>query len=304
MLMLGRKPVSPLCMPYAGIEKASNCVLDIPQNIKLTLENNVLTVKKGSILTLTGSTYATATTNHDVTRTYNSLADGRYFIFMAGNLGSLGTARKISDVGSGDTVPDSSSSLTAFYNTADKKMYVKENNVWTVWNVVYPLCIIEASDGAVSFAKDSNGNDMIFNGACFVGHHAVVYPNIKVLIPNGINDDGSLASINVLKQSLEIIDLGTNTSFSLLFRPAGTIQRVLYQSHDKKSELQNVTATIQYVAETNSDWIYSNGVFTEQFDNNARLLFINYSIDSNSIVTNFTIQQPLTKYRWVVKLIP
>ena len=54
MLMLGRKPVSPLCMPYAGFEKATNCILEIPQNIKMTLENNVLTLKAGSIITLTG----------------------------------------------------------------------------------------------------------------------------------------------------------------------------------------------------------------------------------------------------------
>ena len=48
--MLGRKPVSPLCMPYAGFEKATNCLLEVPQNLKLEFSNGALTVKAESVL--------------------------------------------------------------------------------------------------------------------------------------------------------------------------------------------------------------------------------------------------------------
>ena len=264
----------------------SNCVLEIPQNIKVTLENNVLTVKSGSILTLTGDTYATATTNHDVARTYNSLADGRYFIFMAGNLASLGAARKISEVGSGDTVPDSSSSLTAFYNTADKKMYQKENNVWTVWNVVYPLCIIEASDGAVSFAKDSKGNDMIFNGAGFIGHHAFVYPNVRKLICKG-KADSKLNSYDELVNGLYIVDLGQSIGTrAVISRNSNTYFSNIYWEVDKYSDLV-AQAGVQYCRETNYCYSYTNGIFNEQ----SRLALA-YITHDGTTVTDFTIRQP------------
>lgn len=302
MLMLGKKPVSPLCMPYAGIEKASNCVLDIPQNIKLTLENNVLTVKKGSILTLTGDTYATVTTNHDVTRTYNSLADGRYFIFMAGNLSSLGVARKISEVGSGDTVPDSSSSLTAFYNTTDKKMYQKENNVWIVWNVVYPLCIIEASDGAVSFVKDSNGNDMIFNGAGFIGHHAFVYPNVKVLIPDGLNADGSLKSIEYTLNSLNIEEITSDypNIFIKNFGSSNTLRVRGYHIVNTYDEINIQSFHHYYVKSENKMYRAMSSTTLSEYGS-VNIVNIGFN---GTLITDFTIQQSLTRYRWVVKLIP
>lgn len=270
----------------------SNCILEIPQNLNLTLENNVLTVKSGSILTLTGDTYATVTSNHDVARTYNSLADGRYFIFMAGNLNTLGSAREISVVGSGDTVPDSSSSLTAFYNTTNKKMYQKENNVWIVWNVVYPLCIIEASDGAVSFAKDSNGNDMIFNGACFVGHHAVVYPDIKVLIAKGFNPDGSLKSISIKTNSVQVVDISVAKEVFGI-KSDNTIDTAAYSSVPYLEINEIPTTNIgSYVYNTRNNlcyrWFNSGGYYVQ-----TDLIYLFKSSKSDSTVTDFTIRQPV-----------
>lgn len=104
MLMLGRKQVSPGYFPFKTIESATNCILEIPQNIKMTLENNVLTLKAGSILSRTGDTYSTITTTVDKTYTLpTNTSNGRYYVLCQSGNGTIDGLRGVSEVKSGTT---------------------------------------------------------------------------------------------------------------------------------------------------------------------------------------------------------
>lgn len=299
MLMLGKKPVSPLCMPYAGIEKATNCLLEVPQNLKLELNGNVLTIKKGSVGVVCTSTYTTVTVANDVTLTL-SQADGTYVIFLIGS-GSGLVATPINKVSSGSSLPETGLNGDRFFNTTDTHMYYHNEAEWLASILCYPVCLIQITSGVASFVKDSNGNDMIFNGACFVGHHAVVYPNVKGLGGSGIT------SISLTNTSVTIIELTTNGNSCFLYQNFVIGPRNYLGEFDSISDIDTTGQAgikLAYLKSKNYIiWNNTGSTWTPQTGNNTHCLLLQYSY-SGGVVTDFAIQQPLTKYRWVVKLIP
>ena len=279
----------------------SNCILDIPQNLKLTLENNVLTLKAGSIITRTGSTYSTITTTQDITWSSSTQANKKMYLFASnsGNAGGLYNSVTLEKVGSGDTLPANGDTYSNFYLTSDKIIYNWNGSEWTASNLAYPLAIIETDENTAikGFAKDSNGNDMIFNGTCFVGHHAVVYPNVKMLIPNGFNEDGSLKSKNITINSVRIIDL--TSSFM-----GATYANILYVTLTSYSG-QIGTLPIGNDVETKEDilsqpiqgstrfYVKNENIIRNYNGTTEVTKFVHFKLDSNNIVTDFTIRQPV-----------
>ena len=175
----------------------SNCILEIPQNIKIELSNGVLTLKAGSIVTLSGSTYQTVTTTADISLTNTS--NGTWFLTYSN--GAI--ARSQFGGTSGDTPPENPTTSNLWFDTTTREVKRYSSGTWYV--VSYPLCAFKTVGGVTTeFVKDSNGNDMIFNGAGFVGTTLFVYPNIKGLIPNGFNEDGSLKSIEFTTNSVSL----------------------------------------------------------------------------------------------------
>lgn len=274
----------------------SNCVLEIPQNLNLKLENNVLTLKSGSIITLTGSTYATVTITKDYTATIPSYLNGKKLVIFP-------TASGIIDGGYVDvTNIQSDSSLPAtgyvFFNTTDKLLYSHSSGEWAVWNRTYPICIIDVdSEGNVSFAKDSNGRDMIFNGACFVGHHAVVYPNVRGLFANGKKSSGKLASTTLTSTSLFIQELSSSHNSILFYNNNIIISRINLGSYKTKNDLPTVSGNyyVAYIEEENTMYYAgSKGVWTTQLEKYCKIIAYTYN---GTTVTDFTISQPYKEAR-------
>jgi len=262
----------------------SNCILEIPQNLNLTLENNVLTLKAGSVLTKTGDTYTTLTTTADISRTYETtFSDGTYMVFNAWTQSSGMTGLyKIENITSGSELPTVTIAGRVFFNTSDKLMYLSgTGGEWGVWNVAYPLCLIEMKSGVAFFAKDSNGNDMIFNGACFVGHYAVIYPNVKVLNPDGINTDGTLKSKEVTISSLFIAEM-TSSHRTITIANANSVQRRTGYIEVQEYDIQ-ITGS-QYIIPKNII------IFNNLIRNETPFIFFDYN---GSSVTKFDIRQPV-----------
>lgn len=277
----------------------SNCILEIPQNIKLELSNNILRLKAGSVLTRTGSTYATETTATDLTYTItSSLGSGKFVIF--GNSSGLATPRKINNIFSGNSSQYPTTDLTSttvYFNTDDKLLYKPNNDLsgWNTWSSDYPFCVIDIDENnTASFAKDSNGRDMIFNGAGFIGHHAFVYPNVKSLIPNGFNSDGTLKSILVNTNALIIRELSNGSTLGKCFTSDGVDRWNGYievETYDDflTQRSSYIVNTRFYVKELNKTFVDAGGSIgiIEQ----PRTPLVYYS-QSNNIVTDFTIRQP------------
>ena len=270
----------------------SNCILEIPHNIKVELVDNILTLKAESTLVKTGDTYATVTTGKDLTYDYSNKPNGIYVQTCTNSGGSLGFQKLIGKLGSGDTLPTDNTNYEWFYLSGDRKIYVYTNGAWSDRNVTYPFCLVNVENGVASFAKDSDGNDMIFNGACFVGHHAAVYPNIKELISDGFNKDGSLKSTLGISNSLSIIELSGTA-------PDG-YDRNIYTTNGRSwgqftanevndvSELSSNSVLYSYVKNKNKFYHISSNAPTAA----ARFCLVKFIV-SGSTVTDFTIRQPV-----------
>lgn len=316
MLMLGKKLVSPLCMPYAGIEKATNCLLEVPQKLNMSINDNIFTIKAGSTIVLYGETYTTYTLTQDTVVDYSSvlpiIGDGIYYIFANVN-GGVNTSSwiNINHCFSGTPLPDVSgySNGDIFFETTEKKRWYNNNGEWIILNGSYPLGFFNVKNHQLSFAKDDNGNDIIFNDFSIIGHHYIGYPNNNLALGcDGFNTDGSYKTTHIHRGSLLIFEL-PKTNVSYILHPNGTLFGGGYDPnsqspYEEVNELPTtyVAANI-YVKDENQIYRWSDSLKDYHIENNS--LYYGYiNLSSDGIFRSMAIQPPLTKYRWVVKLIP
>lgn len=276
----------------------SNCILDIPQNIKLEFSNGMVTLKAGSVIVLTGDTYSTIITTQDITWSSSTQANTKQYLFITkyGFAGGLYGRSNLNKADSGPNLPADGSTYLTFFNTTDKIIYQwnPNNSEWESTTLCYPLGIIEIGENGniTGFAKDSNGNDMIFNGAGFIGHHAFVYPNVKALIPNGLNADGTLKSTPVTINSLYITELSNKGSNIYDYTVGLTSYSVQVNKYyiDKVKSLSEVTvAWLRYFVEDENGYYYNN---TTAINYTSYVPLISYIYDGTT-VTDFAIRQPV-----------
>lgn len=251
----------------------SNCILEIPQNIKLELSNNVLTAKAGCIFVLGGSTYSTTTNSSNLTLNIPT-TQGRYVISPVGNYNLI--AVDINKWGSGDTLPAQGTGTALRFFKTDERTFYSRGAVETEWgssSVCYPICLIDVdSNGVASFVKFSDGRYCIFNGIGFIGQTKYILPNVKVLESIGKNVDGTLKSREYITDSLQLVTQG------------GTINRRMFLNHNT---LQ-ITASEWYYDEETNLWYEANG---NPFVTGVS--FLGNCFTTNDVVTDFTISQPI-----------
>lgn len=289
MLMLGRKQVSPGYFPFKTIESATNCILEIPQNIKLEISGDTFTIKSGSTIVLVGETYTTYTLTSDTIVDYSTIlpavSDGLYYIFANSN----GTVTRsgwirITNCFSGTPLPNASDypNSSVFFETSEKKKWYNNNGTWVNLGGSYPLGLFEVKNHQLSFAKDSNGNDMIFNGFGFIGQTKYILPDVKILLSAGKYNDGTNRNITYINNSLQLSTSG------------GTYIRRIFI---REGALQITTNAFYYDNSTN--------LWYDQSDNpiNGGCTYIGDCDTLNGIVTNFTINPPLGYWRYFVKMV-
>ncbi len=287
----------------------SNCILEIPQNLKLEISGNTFTIKSGSTITLVGETYTTYTLMNDSIVDYSSILpnvrDGIYYIFSTSSgVVQSSTWISLNHCFSGTPLPDASnySNGDIFFETSEKKKWYNNNGTWVNLGGSYPLGLFEVKNHQLSFAKDSKGRDIIFNGAGFIGHHAFVYPNVKSLIPNGFNSDGTLKSILVNTNALIIRELSNGSTLGKCFTSDGVDRWNGYievETYDDflAQRSSYTTNTRFYVKEFNKTFVdagESIGILEQK-----RTPLVYYSQSSN-IVTEFSFRQPYEGARYLL----
>lgn len=269
--------------------KISNTILEIPQDISVTLENNILTLKAGSTISIPVATeesdsgdivessiidIETKTITEDQSITLNTSFADQYLIFVAKTDGAIQYPEKISKVKAGTILPDPTQ-IEVFYNTYENKFYRSNGTTWYLddWRVAFPICAVERdTNGNFSFVKDKNGYDLIFNGACFIGDYAFMYPGIKGLLANGRDIEGGLISEEITTYYSQLIKMNTNTEENVCIDGSGYI----YLSDNTGYYDKN-----------------ANIYYRSKLDDNAYLPVINYITDIDSNVTAFNIRQPV-----------
>ena len=173
----------------------TNCLLEVPQRIKLELNDGTLTLKAGSVVIVpngfeadgTTPKFDEMTTTRETRYSGDTSKTGQWFIGVRSGNGSIFLGKVATSL-SGTT--ETATAVSFFYNTS--------TNIITRYNSSavaeglkssFPIAIVTmSSTGCVSI-------DQVFNGMGYIGSTVWVDKGVEGLIPNGRNEDGSLKNI-------------------------------------------------------------------------------------------------------------
>jgi len=173
----------------------TNCITEIPQDIKLELSSGTLTLKSGSKVYIPNGFELDGTTpkfdeviiNTDLSR--KPLGNtNTMFIFY--NYLDNSLTEEIG-VSSGSTISPPGTYHTRYDTTINKIIRSTDGSTWSSsYQDSFPIAYVtaDATDGIV---KINNA----FNGFGYIGSTVFALPGVKGLIPNGRNDDGTLKNV-------------------------------------------------------------------------------------------------------------
>ena len=184
--------------------KITNCITEIPQDIKLELNNGTVTLKAGSKVYIPkgkdssgNNIFSEYTTSSDLSFGASSLGSTKRFVCYTNNSIICGAWEYFT---SGTTVP----SVGYYYHSGENKIY-RDGAV--VNDISLPLAI-----GDYVTQSGFSSIDQVFNGFGYVGSTIFALPGVKGLIPDGRNADGSLKNIETTVNKVAVLTFGSNVN--------------------------------------------------------------------------------------------
>lgn len=221
--------------------KITNCLLEVPQRIKLELNDGVLTLKAGSEVIVPNGFKADGVTpkfdyvtiESDITYTDSGLANTSLVFY---NLKNNTIFRRGTTPQSGTSVPDGLN--TVYYNTATNTCHNYSNGTQGV-QASFPIGICtsnaEATNNIVSI-------DQTFNGFGYIGSTIWVDKGVKGLIPDGRNEDGSLKNVEFVTQRV-LTNTNSNTNDYVIALNSTTFVDTRIQAYDEEKNIVYNTST-------------------------------------------------------------
>lgn len=198
-------------------EIRTNCITEIPQDIKLELNNGTLTLKAGSKVYVPNGKNSDGSNKFDVVTVESDKTHGSWGTITASNVyvGLLTNGNLW--VGDNNAVA---------YNTTDNIILQVGINQSS-----FPIALVTFNNGVVTSI------DQVFNGFGYIVSTVFALPGVKGLIPNGRNADGSLKNIEYNRTTVRVdtFDLKTYTGpFNLYsFQSYNSFQSI--QNYDEKT---------------------------------------------------------------------
>lgn len=184
----------------------TNCLLEVPHNIKLELTNGVLTLKAGSKVCFPNGFETDGVTkrfdevivNEDISLSDSwGLPNGKQGIFYIDNANGY-HYYDLSLIFSGSVAPASEINAV-WYDTANNKILeTRDGGVTWEKQGCFPLCLFTSNGTNIASV------DQVFNGMGYIGSIIWVDKGVKGLIPNGRNADGTLNNIEYTTKNLSI----------------------------------------------------------------------------------------------------
>ena len=213
---------------YDNLTKSqiTNCLLEVPQRIKLELNNGVLTLKAGSVVIIDGKDYTIPSV--PTVNTGTGTNKGFFYYEKSRNMILFGRC------GSGNSLPADNSQYDLFYNTSDGKVYRWLSSRWTS-DAGYSLPLMVAT--RTSVANQIASIEQVFNGFGYIGNMVWVDKGVKGLIPDGRNEDGTLKNIEYTTSALKFTTFSNAYSWILDIYSNGNVG-----SYDKANYKVSSTA--------------------------------------------------------------
>ena len=273
----------------------TNCITSIPNRIKYTLVDGVLTVLKGSVAVvpygtedLTSQFPVGSTFLHGNLKVYDTSWDGSKFfvlaelqsdkkvsqsgtyeltVFISANAGTIVSFSANAD-GSGDTIPTGTKD---FYHTTLNTLKRYSNGAEQSGQFLsYPIMRISMVDSLVADVRD------VANCAGYIDKTIWADKGVKGLIANGRNEDKTLKNTEFTTPEVHILNNTTQTGEYYLGFDYYSFQRVAKKEY-------------YYDFENNYNK-HANGVWT-------RAPFISCTM-TNGVVSNFEVVKPFRAVDW------
>lgn len=226
---------------FLNKSQITNCLLEVPQRIKYTLVDGVLTILKGSVCIVpygtedkTADLPKGATFINENFKVYDTqFSDGKFFIwvelqkdlsiitletisltgFLIGLDDNLGNGYwSAANLSSGSSFPLSPQNTDVFYHVTNNRVYIYRQSQWVTTDlagndflILPPIMFTGANKQIVSV-------DQVFNGMGYIGSTIWTDKGVKGLIPNGRNADGSLINEEVTIDKFVIATFPDSTS--------------------------------------------------------------------------------------------
>lgn len=198
--------------------KITNCITEIPQDIKLELNNGTLTLKAGSKVYIPNGSgvFNTRTIASDFTLHPQLYNDKKMPVIFADGYGMLTLISHAS--GTIASRPAASTSYSLYYATDENKCYFDDGS----WHQCsFPIALVSRNNSVGYYSIDQ-----VFNGFGVVGATVFVLPGVKALAANDRNSDGTLKNIEFTVSSVCVAPRtwnDTTTQQPLILWADGTI---------------------------------------------------------------------------------
>lgn len=184
----------------------TNCLTEIPQDIKLELVDGTLRLKAGSKVYVPNGAgkFDVVTIQSDRSLSPTGLNRQDMFCFRPnGNAFNYNTPNRFY---SGSVAPSGSQYMT-WYDT-DNNLVKATGDGGSTWISGYSLPI-----GLFTSTSKIDSIDQIFNGFGYIGSEKFILPNVKGLAANGKNADGSLKNIGWINSKVRFKTTGGTVSY-------------------------------------------------------------------------------------------
>ena len=189
-------------------DNISNCVCEIPQDIKLELNNGVITLKAGSVVYIPNGKFSNSTRKFDrvvisedvsyAIQQYGGWQDELVLYYKTD--GELQYRFRRESFASASTEVPTYYQNSIWYNTTDNVIKDTRDNgtTWSDYNISLPLAMCSAMESTTSGTGVFIKIDQVFNGVGYFANCVYVLPGVSGLAPNGFNDDKTLKSNKIV----------------------------------------------------------------------------------------------------------
>lgn len=191
---------------YYGLldRKITNCILQMPRNINITVNGNQITIASGTKYYVPNGvrTYTEKTLSQSITRTIPS--DGTRLVLINPSGNGCDTPN-IQNCFSQNDQP-SSTGVYWWDLTKNQVNGISDSILTPGWSL--PLALIEVNGGNITIKN-------VFYGFGFMGTTLFSLPSVKYAVPNGRNSDGTLKNITTMQTRVNVYTLESFTRTAL-----------------------------------------------------------------------------------------
>lgn len=268
-------------------DKLTNCLLNVPQDIKLELNDGTLTLKAGSKVYVPNGVgvFKEILINSDISLTDATNYNNLFVFYIDGRLERI----LYTQVFSGTDAP-SNNTFMYWYDTTNN--LIKRTNdggdTWTTGNISFPLGLFSTNGTGFSSI------DHVFNGFGYIGNTKFLLPGLKGLASTGRNADGSYLNAEIVIDEVKTETYGTTsitdryllltTGYSGKFFYCGVSQ---YFEQEEEPPLVNYNmwyrpSTGKWLRVLSGAWVDYPSVIIDKFN-----------VDSTGRITSFNPKLPV-----------